>query len=299
MSSMQDPTPDPRPTFSGNDSNQPIRDILLAESQAARTSFRLNLALMALAGLLIMVSLLFSARIESMVAFMEARYLEAFHPMMMSDAHWVLPVAGFIGGLIASISPCIVALTPLNLGYIGTLEAPSRGTAFGNALAFVAGMVLVLSLFGLISSFAGFVVVAYKGWITAMVGLIALVMGLTLADFWTVSLPESWSKLPSQSNAFLVGVIFALVASPCASPVLLALLGKTAVTHNQFLATITMSSYALGYTFVLFLAGFLTGLTKGLHYLRQYQGLFTQLSGILLIFLGIYYVAQGFFWFQS
>jgi cytochrome c biogenesis protein CcdA len=38
---------------------------------------------------------------------------------------WLLPLA-FLGGLIASVSPCILGLLPINRSYIGTLELKSR-----------------------------------------------------------------------------------------------------------------------------------------------------------------------------
>lgn len=86
----------------------------------------------------------------------------------------------FVGGLIASISPCILAMLPVNLSYIGTRNITSQGDAFVKASLFVCGVMTILSLFGLASSFAGTVMVDYPGHINIVVGIIISLMGLSL-----------------------------------------------------------------------------------------------------------------------
>src|SRR5919199_4713880 len=50
-----------------------------------------------------------------------------------------LILLAFVGGLIASISPCKLALLTVNLSYIGTREIKSRWDAFIKAGSFVLG----------------------------------------------------------------------------------------------------------------------------------------------------------------
>jgi cytochrome c-type biogenesis protein len=54
---------------------------------------------------------------------------------------WLLISFAFGGGLLASISPCILAMLPVNLSYIGTLNVKSRRAAVWNATGFVLGVV--------------------------------------------------------------------------------------------------------------------------------------------------------------
>ena len=108
---------------------------------------------------------------------MENRYQEWFAQQDTANPLLLMPLA-FTGGLIASISPCILAMLPLNLSYIGTRNITSRKDAFIKAGMFVLGNVIVLSLFGLVSSFAGLVIVEYRGHINVVVvGAIILIMG--------------------------------------------------------------------------------------------------------------------------
>jgi hypothetical protein len=102
--------------------------------------------------------------IERAISLVENQYQQWFDQQDTANPLVLLPLA-FIGGLLASISPCILALLPVNLSYIGTLNIKSRWNAFTKAGLFVLGAVTILSLFGLVSSFAGAVMVEYRGYI--------------------------------------------------------------------------------------------------------------------------------------
>jgi cytochrome c-type biogenesis protein len=92
---------------------------------------------------------------------------------------WILIPFAVGGGLLASISPCILALLPVNLSYIGTLNLKSRREAFWNATGFVLGVVTVLSIFGLFSSVAGAIMVDWRGYINLAIGCLIILMGLS------------------------------------------------------------------------------------------------------------------------
>jgi cytochrome c-type biogenesis protein len=109
-----------------------------------------------------------SLAIEQWVTNVGHSYEQWFKTQDTGNPLVLVPLA-FAGGLLASISPCILALLPVNLSYIGTLKIASRWDAFLKAGAFVLGAVTVLSLFGLFSSFAGLVIVEYKGYINIAV----------------------------------------------------------------------------------------------------------------------------------
>jgi cytochrome c-type biogenesis protein len=91
---------------------------------------------------------------------------------------------------------------------------------------FVAGTVLVLSLFGLVASFTAAVVVDHRGPVHRSVGLIILTMGLHLAGWLPLRLPRV-PALPPSGGPFPVGIGFGLVSSPCASPLLFSVLAAS------------------------------------------------------------------------
>ncbi|NES99555.1 MAG: cytochrome c biogenesis protein CcdA [Sphaerospermopsis sp. SIO1G2] len=233
--------------------------------------------------------------IERAISLVENSYQKWFEQQDTTNPLVLLPLA-FLGGILASISPCILGLLPVNLSYIGTLEIKSRWDAFTKSGAFVLGAVTILSLFGLVSSFAGAVMVDYRGYINIVVGLIMALMGLWLMGVIHLPLPQMNINVP-QAGPYGVGLTFALVSSPCASPVLFAVLAAAAATGSQILGTLTMVSYALGYTILIFLASLFTSLAKESRRLLQHSEGIIRFGSLALIITGVYYLFTGTQWF--
>ena len=168
---------------------------------------------------------------ENFVFGIAESYQEWFESKVTNNPFVLIPLA-FAGGLIASISPCILSLLPVNLSYIGTREITSRWDALIKAGSFVLGVVTILSLFGLFSSFAGAVMIYFRGYIQIAVGAIIVLMGLNLAGIVPLPLPQTNFKLPI-AGPYGVGLTFALLSSPCTSPVMFAVLGAGAATVSQ------------------------------------------------------------------
>ncbi|MEH1785576.1 MAG: cytochrome c biogenesis protein CcdA [Nostoc sp.] len=209
---------------------------------------------------------------------------------------FVIVFLAFVGGLVASISPCILSLLPLNLSYIGTLKMISRRDALVKATLFTLGVTTVFSLFGLFVSFASAVILDFRGHTNIVVGCVILVMGLSFAGLIHLPLPQTHIFLPLNSP-YSVGFTFALVSSPCGSPVLFSVLIAAANTGSQLVSIITMISYALGYSAVIFLASLSTGLLKQSHLLLNQSQWIIRLGSAALILAGGYYLFVGILWF--
>ena len=238
-----------------------------------------------------------SRPIEHLISIVENRYQQWFDQQDTANPFVLLPLS-FMGGVLASVSPCILALLPVNLSYIGTLKIKSRWDAFVKAGLFVLGAVTILSLFGLVSSFAGAVMVEYRGYINLVVGVIMAVMGLWLMGVVKLPLPTIKVNLP-QAGPYGVGLTFALVSSPCASPILFAVLAAAAATGSQILGTLAMISYALGYTILIFLASLFTGLAKQSRQLLTHSEGIIRFGSVALIMTGVYYLFTGTQWFLA
>lgn len=204
----------------------------------------------------------------------------------------------FVGGILGSISPCILAMLPLNLGYIGTLKIENRKDAFVKAGAFVLGVVVITSLFGLASGFAQAVMVSYKGWLFVAVALIVMVMAAAMLEWIHLPLPQIVNRVPN-AGPFVVGMAFALISSPCASPVLFGVLALAATADNLLLSVATMAAYGLGYTLLLFLASLFTGLSKQVSFLKYHGQIINRISATLLLFAGGWALFEGVRWFLA
>jgi cytochrome c-type biogenesis protein len=250
------------------------------------------------AGLLVLVSNQFtvlSTGIEYLISVIENTYQQWFEQQDTGNP-FILFTLAFLGGLLASFSPCILALLPVNLSYIGTLKVTSRWDAFVKAGWFVLGTVTVLSLFGLLSAFATAVIVDFKGVVHLIIGVIIVLMGLSFAEIIHLPLPQTQVSLPIP-GPYGVGITFALVSSPCASPVLFAVLAAAAASGSQMLSVLTMVSYALGYTAIIFFASLFAGLVKQSRVLLQHSDWVMRVGSVVLILAGAYYVVSGIRWF--
>lgn len=233
------------------------------------------------------------APLQDLVFWLEGQFQPWFEAQTQKP-HLLLPMA-FVGGLLASLSPCILCLLPVNLGYIGTRDITSRRDAVTKAGLFVLGVVTTLSLLGLVSSFAAAIALQFRGYINLLVGGLIVGMGLSLLGVFTFklpSLPANWAI----AGPYGFGLTFALVASPCASPVMVAVVAAAGATGSRFYSVLTMTSYALGYTAIIFFASLFTGLAKQARSALTYADTILRLGGGLLLLVGGYYLVSGLQW---
>ena len=221
----------------------------------------------------------------------------------LSNSHvWAtlgLPVLAFGGGLIASISPCVLALLPVQLSYLGAHQ--QQNPKPGKVLQFSLGVVTAYSLLGLFTSLAGTLLIDHRGVLLITAGVIVICMALQLKG-WGPQVP--WNRLnfsPKSDlsrvkqlpvGAFVIGFTFALVTSPCASPVLAAVISVSAATGSPLLAT--MVSYAIGYSMVILLAGLGVELGGLRHQLLTHNTQVSGISAMILFSFGVVYVWGGF-----
>jgi cytochrome c-type biogenesis protein len=246
-----------------------------------------------------------------------SQYQQWFEQQKPDNLLLLVPLA-FVGGLVASISPCILTLLPINLSYIGTCEITSRRDALTKAGAFVLGVVTILSLFGLFSSVAGILLIEFQGYVHLAVGVIIVIMGLSLAGILRLPLPANrlncmakeqansksrtpWVSLGKTLHTVLigpygVGLTFALVSSPCTSPVLFAILATAAATGSQLQSTLIMVCYALGYTSIIFFASLFTGLAKQTRILLRHADSVVRIASMTLLLVGGVYLVNGIRW---
>lgn len=207
---------------------------------------------------------------------------------------WRLYPIAFFGGLVASISPCILGMLPLNLSYIGAAKLTSRIAALRVASMFVLGVIAVNVALGLVSSLFFTLFVQYRAWVNVGVGALTIVMGLWMAGLVRLPTPQIGTRIPPGSGSFIVGIVFALVASPCASPILVFVLGAVSLTGSPVRAVGAMTLYAVGYTLVLFLASLFAAVTTVSRRILAHSELVSRIAAALLVFIGIGTLVYGF-----
>ncbi len=199
----------------------------------------------------------------------------------------------FSAGLVTSLTPCMLSMLPITIGYIGGYEANSRFQAAKQSLWFALGLATTLAALGLLAAIAGRVYGQIGVGLPLVVSALAIVMGLNLLGLLPLKFPSlgatDWitKELPEGMRAYLIGLTFGLVASPCSTPVLATLLGWVSATGDPLLGGGLLLAYTVGYVTPLVLAGTFTASLKKLLELRQWSSWITPASGALLIGFGV------------
>ncbi|NMG22780.1 cytochrome c biogenesis protein CcdA [Brasilonema bromeliae] len=199
----------------------------------------------------------------------------------------------FIAGLLTSLTPCMLSMLPITIGYIGGYEAKSRLQAVAQSTWFALGLATTLAGLGIIAAFVGKVYGQVGIGLPIIVSIIAILMGLNLLEALPLQLPSfggtEWisKELPQGVRAYFIGLSFGVVASPCSTPVLASLLGWVANTQDLILGAVLLISYTAGSVAPLILAGTFTASIKKLLELRRWSGWINPISGALLVGFGV------------
>ncbi|MDJ0701827.1 MAG: cytochrome c biogenesis protein CcdA [Leptolyngbyaceae cyanobacterium MO_188.B28] len=206
-----------------------------------------------------------------------------------------------LAGLLTSLTPCMLSMLPITVGYMGAYESKSRFQAAVQSAWFALGLATTLAGLGVIAGVFGSVYGQIGVGLPIVVSVIAILMGLNLLEALPLTLPSFSgtdflaADLPQGSKSYLLGLTFGLVASPCSTPVLATLLAWIAKTSDPLLGAALLLAYTVGYVAPLVLAGAFTASIKKLLELRRWSGWITPASGALLLGFGVFSLLFRFF----
>ncbi len=224
--------------------------------------------------------------------------LEHFANTLVGDqlAHLTPASVGiiFVAGLLTSLTPCMLSMLPITIGYIGGYETQTRLQAAAQSTWFALGLATTLAGLGIVAAVVGKIYGQIGLGLPILVSAIAILMGLNLLEALPLRLPSfgglEWisKDLPPGVRAYLIGLTFGLVASPCSTPVLASILAWISATKDPVLGSVLLLSYTVGYAAPLVLAGTFTASIKKLLELRRWSGWITPASGVLLVGFGVF-----------
>ena len=225
-------------------------------------------------------------------------YLEKFADSLVENqlSHLSIVSVGiiFLAGLLTSLTPCMLSMLPITIGYIGGYESQSKWQGAIQSSWFALGLATTLAILGIVATTIGKVYGQIGTGLPIVVSLIAIAMGLNLLEILPLQLPNfggtDWigEDLPHGVRSYLLGLTFGLVASPCSTPVLATLLAWVASTQDLVLGGSLLLAYAVGYVAPLVIAGTFTASIKKILELRRWSGWINPVSGILLLSFGLF-----------
>ncbi|MDH4257638.1 MAG: cytochrome c biogenesis protein CcdA [Candidatus Aminicenantes bacterium] len=212
---------------------------------------------------------------------------------------WLAVVAVFFGGLLTASNPCVLAMIPLVVSMVaGYQEVANIKKSLVFSLLFILGLSVTFTILGLISGLAGSMFGNVGSFWKYIVVGVCLVMGLHLLGLFKLnfSLPLSVNiKRGGSFKAFFIGLLFGVVSSPCAVPILAVLLAFVASKGNVFYGAFLLFIYALGHSFLVLIAGTSMGAAKKAiesKGLRKANQALQKVAGVIIILVGVYFVFQ-------
>ncbi|MGB3692504.1 MAG: cytochrome c biogenesis protein CcdA [Spirulinaceae cyanobacterium] len=200
----------------------------------------------------------------------------------------------FAAGLLTSLTPCMLSMLPITIGYIGGYEEKGKLQGLFQSVWFSLGLATTLAGLGIFAASLGKVYGQIGIGLPIFVSIIAILMGLNLLEIIPLRFPSlgatDWitDDLPDGIRSYLLGLTFGLIASPCSTPVLATLLAWVAKTQDLVFGGFLLLAYGAGYVAPLILAGTFTASIKKILQLRRWSGWINSLSGALLLGFGVF-----------
>ena len=204
-------------------------------------------------------------------------------------------VTAFAGGVIASLSPCSLAMLPLVIGYIGGCSKETPFRTFIQIFCFILGTAVVFTLIGIICAVTGSVFAsALGGYFTLIMASLLLVIGLKITEILDFEIPVIVKTMPQNNTNSLIlypvllGIVFALAGTPCSTPILSGIMVFAAMGKNLAASVIMLFLFAIGQGLILLIAGVFTSALKNIKKFANITEKLMRLSGWLIIFVSIY-----------
>jgi cytochrome c-type biogenesis protein len=137
--------------------------------------------------------------------------------------------------------------------------------------------------------------ISKAGWMY-IVAAVCVLVGLNMSGLITVSFDtfmpaqSKWSKLSGYGGALVLGMLFGLVASPCAMPILTLILALVAQKGQMAYGSLLMFTYSIGHGMPLIIIGTVAGALTSMERFTQYSVLIQRIGGWLLIGVGAYFI---------
>jgi cytochrome c-type biogenesis protein len=232
---------------------------------------------------------------------------------MTADLSLALALAA---GVVSFVSPCVLALVPVYVAYLGETAAgaawagpagsgaaatAARRPIVGQALLFVAAFGAVFTLLGISVGLLGTGLFAFPV-ARQVAGAVVIVMGLLMTGLFGPVLSRfqfsvSLQRMPAGRSArsLTLGALFALGWSPCIGPVLGAILTMGASSQNVGVAALLLLAYSAGLAMPFLLAAVaLPWLVPVMDALRRWHRQVELVAGLFIVAMGVLIFSNAF-----
>ena len=172
-----------------------------------------------------------------------------------SSGLWSIFLAGFIGGLLALLTPCVFPMIPLTVSFF-TKQSKTRAKGISNAIIYALSIIVIYVALGMavtiIFGADALNALSTNVWFNIAFFIMLVVFAISFMGAFEITLPSSWINTADDASnrGGLIGIFFmaftlSLVSFSCTGPIIGTLLVQTAVNGSYLSPFIGMFGFAL------------------------------------------------------
>jgi thiol:disulfide interchange protein DsbD len=207
----------------------------------------------------------------------------------------------FAAGVLASLTPCVYPMIPIVVTYMGGAESASvaggagregrRARVLGRALLYVGGMAVVYTGLGLAAIMAGkpFGAMTQSFWGYAIVAAVVGVFALSMLGLFEIRVPSFLLNRvgagPKRgfAGSIVMGASSAIVAAPCAAPIVFPLVTLVAQEQRIVFGGALMLAFSLGLGLLFLLLAVSSGLAASMPRPGKWMVTLKKSVGVLML----------------
>jgi thiol:disulfide interchange protein DsbD len=204
----------------------------------------------------------------------------------------------FLTGLVLSFSPCTYPMIPITVSIFGGQQR-TVGRGFVLSLFYVTSMAVVYGIMGLVVSLVGGV---FGAWLASppvviTIAVVFVIFSLSMFGIYELNVPMSVrQKLGTRQTgggvfgAIVLGIIAALVVSPCVGPFVAGILLYVATNGSPVLGFLVLFVFALGLGTLYVLIGTFSSAINKLPGSGGWMETVKKFFGFVLLLMALYFL---------
>lgn len=164
----------------------------------------------------------------------------------------VVPFISFLTGVISILSPCILPILPIFIGF--SLKSKTKL----ELLSFTLGLFLIFTVIIFLTAFFTAAVYKYIFYIRIVSAIVLLIIGLLMLFNYSFNfISIHYSHGDGVVGSFVLGFLTSIAWAPCYSSYLISLISILVSSADPFFVAFNIVLYCFGFAFTLFVLSFL------------------------------------------
>jgi len=218
--------------------------------------------------------------------------------MVQQKGWWITFFLVFLAGLALNLTPCVYPMIPLTVAYFGSRKETKQWLLLARSTAYVLGISVTYTVLGVSAALTGklFGSALQSPWLMGFVSAVLVALSLSMFGLYEIQAPTALlnriggSKAEGPVGAFMMGLVFGVVAAPCVDPFSIGLLTFVASKANVLLGFGLFFTLSLGLGLPYLALGYFSGEIPNLPKSGLWMVWVKQFFGFVLLGMPLYFL---------